>query len=152
MQRLHLFDDSGNRVRLLAVYKKSAITKRLTGLSNVVAYLWRHSQKRFGKWSPMDGPQATSPNTASLRTTIACSSPPTKISPCSSRSRARTTECRGDQILISFARLLVKIRAETWLLARRGASLVVGVFVMSQPKSVLVELRTILLLMTTAVP
>jgi hypothetical protein len=62
-----------------------------------VAYPCRNSQKRFGKCIPIDTLQATSPNTASLCTTIACSSPPTKISPRSSRSRARSTECRGEQ-------------------------------------------------------
>ncbi len=62
-----------------------------------MAYPCRNSQKRFGKCIPIDTLQATSPNTASLRTTIAWSSPPTKISPRSSRSRARSTESRGEQ-------------------------------------------------------
>src|SRR5258708_5946538 len=45
----------------------------------------------------MDALQAASPNAASLRRTIACSSPPTKISPRSLRSRALTTGCRREQ-------------------------------------------------------
>jgi hypothetical protein len=45
----------------------------------------------------MDALRATSPNAASLRRTIACSPPPTKISPRSLRSRALTTGRRSEQ-------------------------------------------------------
>jgi hypothetical protein len=56
------------------------------------------------------------------------------------------------QILITFARLVAAVGVETWLLALVGASIMAGAFVVSQPNSTLIGLRTILLLTMTAVP
>ncbi len=55
------------------------------------------------------------------------------------------------QILIAFGRLLGDVKIQAWLLALLGASIMAVAFAMSQPKSALAELKTILLLATTAI-
>jgi hypothetical protein len=74
---------------------------------------------------------------------------------CGSRSPAATVALylywKPRQILIAFGRLLGDVKIQAWLLALLGASIMAVAFAMSQPKSALAELKTILLLATTAI-